>query len=60
MVRKKTQDHKTTGGPNEKKNEEIIVNMVMAITTRNKVSKEVVFRRENLSTGRNPRIGKKR
>jgi hypothetical protein len=33
----------TTGGLNEKKNEEANVNMVMAVTTRSKALKEVVF-----------------
>jgi hypothetical protein len=31
------------GGPNEKKNEEAIINMVMAITTRSKAHEEVAF-----------------
>ncbi len=42
MVRKKIQDHKSPKGPSEKKNEEAIVNMVMAITT-SKAPKEVIF-----------------
>ncbi len=43
MVRKNVQDHKMTMGPNEKKNEEANVNMVMVVTTRSKVHKEVIF-----------------
>jgi hypothetical protein len=43
MVKKKTQDHKTTRGLSEKKNEEAIVNMVMAIITKSKALEEVAF-----------------
>jgi hypothetical protein len=43
MIRKKTQNHKSIGGPNEKKNEDVTVNMVMVVTTRSKALEEVAF-----------------
>jgi hypothetical protein len=43
MIRKKTQNHKSTRGPNEKKNEKVTVNMVMVVTTRSKAPEEVAF-----------------
>jgi hypothetical protein len=42
-VMKKTQDHKTIGGPSEKNNEEAIVNMVMAIITKSNALEKVAF-----------------
>jgi hypothetical protein len=54
MVRKNVQDHKMTRGPNEKKNEEANVNMVMVVTTRSKVHKEVIFYKEKPFKGKEP------
>ncbi len=53
MVRKKTRDHKSLKGPNEKKNEEAIVDMVMAITT-SKAPKEVAFHEREPLKGKEP------
>jgi hypothetical protein len=54
MVRKKTQYHKSMGGPNEKKNEEATINMVMAITTESKVLEEVAFQERKPLKGKEP------
>ncbi len=54
MVKKKTQDHKTTRGLSEKKNEEAIVNMVMAIITKSKALEEVAFQENKLIKGKEP------
>jgi hypothetical protein len=43
MERNKTQDHKSMGGPNEKKNEEATVNMAMTITIKSKAHEEVAY-----------------
>jgi hypothetical protein len=43
MIKKKTKNHKSTGGPNEKENEEVTINMVMVFTTRSKAHAEVAF-----------------
>lgn len=40
---KTTLNQKSIVGPNEKKNEEAIVNMVMAIITKSKALEEVAF-----------------
>jgi hypothetical protein len=54
MVRKETQYHKSMGGPNEKKNEEAIVNMVMVVINRSKVHEEVAFQEREPLKGKEP------
>ncbi len=50
------QDHKSPKRPNEKKNEEAIVNMVTTITT-SKAPKEVTFHeKESLKGKKTPRL----
>jgi hypothetical protein len=54
MVRKKTRNHKTTRGLNEKKIEKSTTNMVMAIIIKSKVPKEVVFQNRKPFKGKEP------
>lgn len=56
MIRKKTQNHKSTRGPNEKKNEEVTINMVMVVTTRSKALEEVAFQENQSFQRKEPQV----